>query len=73
MASKSTRPYSHFGCVQEQFFQLWKRETTSAAYNTNLGLHLAGPLSLPMLQAALNRVVQRHEVRLLCADGPSYG
>ena len=51
--------------LQEQFFALWQRDPTSAAYNTAWGVHLAGDLDLAALQRALNALVARHEVHLL--------
>lgn len=47
---------------QEQFFLLWQRNPKSAAYSTAWGMHFSGSLDLAALQAALDLVVQRHEV-----------
>ena len=46
---------------QERMWFLWSLDPDSAVYNVGGLVHLAGPLDVPALEAALAALVQRHE------------
>lgn len=46
---------------QEQFYQLWNRDRSSAAYNSGFMMVLHGPLDAVALQAAVQLVFERQQ------------
>ena len=61
-SSHITDPFCHVLGPQEQFLQLWQRDTSSSAYNSSAAVHLRGPPVIAALHTAFAALIRRQMV-----------